>query len=101
MTGNACSRRASFSTVCSLYSISRPTKDCGSQRRRKEKLPGRNDFWGVFTRSDGLTLESAEDEMNNRNKRLPLISNSTLYGSGYLDHAESEKDPDFSTLARY
>jgi len=27
-------------------------------------------------------------EANNRNKRLLLISNSTLYGSGYLDHAE-------------
>jgi dipeptidase E len=27
-------------------------------------------------------------EGNNRNKRLLLISNSTLYGSGYLDHAE-------------
>ena len=29
-------------------------------------------------------------EGNNRNKRLLLISNSTLYGSGYLDHAEGE-----------
>jgi dipeptidase E len=33
--------------------------------------------------------------MNNMNsvstkKRVLLISNSTLYGSGYLDHAESE-----------
>lgn len=27
-------------------------------------------------------------EANNQNKRLLLISNSTLYGSGYLDHAE-------------
>lgn len=27
---------------------------------------------------------------NRQNKRLLLISNSTLYGSGYLDHAESE-----------
>jgi dipeptidase E len=29
-------------------------------------------------------------EDKNRQKRLLLISNSTLYGSGYLDHAESE-----------
>ena len=29
-------------------------------------------------------------EGNNRNKRILLISNSTLYGSGYLDHAEGE-----------
>jgi dipeptidase E len=29
-------------------------------------------------------------EANNHNKRLLLISNSTLYGSGYLDHAEGE-----------
>jgi dipeptidase E len=29
-------------------------------------------------------------EVENRNKRLLLISNSTLYGSGYLDHAETE-----------
>lgn len=28
--------------------------------------------------------------MNNESKRVLLISNSTLYGSGYLDHAESE-----------
>lgn len=28
--------------------------------------------------------------MNNQTMRLLLISNSTLYGSGYLDHAESE-----------
>lgn len=28
--------------------------------------------------------------MSNENKRLLLISNSTLYGSGYLDHAETE-----------
>ena len=28
--------------------------------------------------------------MNDKTKRLLLISNSTLYGSGYLDHAESE-----------
>jgi dipeptidase E len=28
--------------------------------------------------------------MNNETKRLLLISNSTLYGSGYLDHAETE-----------
>jgi dipeptidase E len=28
--------------------------------------------------------------VNSQNKRLLLISNSTLYGSGYLDHAESE-----------
>lgn len=28
--------------------------------------------------------------MNNETKRLLLISNSTLYGSGYLDHAEDE-----------
>lgn len=28
--------------------------------------------------------------MNNGSKRVLLISNSTLYGSGYLDHAESE-----------
>src|SRR5262245_49074259 len=28
--------------------------------------------------------------MNNGMKRVLLISNSTLYGSGYLDHAESE-----------
>jgi dipeptidase E len=27
---------------------------------------------------------------NNKTKRVLLISNSTLYGSGYLDHAESE-----------
>lgn len=27
---------------------------------------------------------------NSQNKRILLISNSTLYGSGYLDHAESE-----------
>lgn len=29
-------------------------------------------------------------EENGRNKHILLISNSTLYGSGYLDHAESE-----------
>lgn len=29
-------------------------------------------------------------EGNNRNKRVLLISNSTLYGSGYLDHAAGE-----------
>jgi dipeptidase E len=29
-------------------------------------------------------------EGNNQNKRVLLISNSTLYGSGYLDHAENE-----------
>ena len=29
-------------------------------------------------------------EGNNQNRRLLLISNSTLYGSGYLDHAEGE-----------
>ena len=29
-------------------------------------------------------------ELEQRNKRLLLISNSTLYGSGYLDHAETE-----------
>ena len=29
-------------------------------------------------------------EENNESKRLLLISNSTLYGSGYLDHAEGE-----------
>jgi dipeptidase E len=28
--------------------------------------------------------------VNRQNKRLLLISNSTLYGSGYLDHAEDE-----------
>jgi len=28
--------------------------------------------------------------MNDKTRRLLLISNSTLYGSGYLDHAESE-----------
>lgn len=28
--------------------------------------------------------------MNDKTKRLLLISNSTLYGSGYLDHAETE-----------
>ncbi len=28
--------------------------------------------------------------MNNDTKRILLISNSTLYGSGYLDHAEAE-----------
>ena len=28
--------------------------------------------------------------MNDKSKRVLLISNSTLYGSGYLDHAESE-----------
>ena len=28
--------------------------------------------------------------MNNESKRILLISNSTLYGSGYLDHAEPE-----------
>ena len=28
--------------------------------------------------------------MNDENKRILLISNSTLYGSGYLDHAEAE-----------
>jgi len=28
--------------------------------------------------------------MNNSGTRVLLISNSTLYGSGYLDHAESE-----------
>ena len=28
--------------------------------------------------------------MNEETKRVLLISNSTLYGSGYLDHAESE-----------
>jgi len=31
-----------------------------------------------------------EDSMNNNTKRLLLISNSTLHGSGYLDHAEQE-----------
>jgi dipeptidase E len=29
-------------------------------------------------------------EVESRNRRLLLISNSTLYGSGYLDHAEKE-----------
>jgi dipeptidase E len=29
-------------------------------------------------------------ESRNENKRVLLISNSTLYGSGYLDHAENE-----------
>lgn len=29
-------------------------------------------------------------EVENRNKKLLLISNSTLHGSGYLDHAETE-----------
>ena len=29
-------------------------------------------------------------EDNSKNKRILLISNSTLYGSGYLDHAETE-----------
>lgn len=29
-------------------------------------------------------------KVGNRSKRLLLISNSTLYGSGYLDHAETE-----------
>ncbi|MGH9837359.1 MAG: dipeptidase PepE [Blastocatellia bacterium] len=29
-------------------------------------------------------------EIERRNRRLLLISNSTLYGSGYLDHAEAE-----------
>jgi len=28
--------------------------------------------------------------MNDKTKRLLLISNSTLHGSGYLDHAKSE-----------
>ena len=28
--------------------------------------------------------------MNNKTTRLLLISNSTLHGSGYLDHAEAE-----------
>ena len=28
--------------------------------------------------------------MNNKTRRLLLISNSTLHGSGYLDHAETE-----------
>ena len=28
--------------------------------------------------------------MNNKTKRILLISNSTLYGGGYLDHAEAE-----------
>jgi dipeptidase E len=28
--------------------------------------------------------------MNNKNRRVLLISNSTLHGSGYLDHAEAE-----------
>ena len=28
--------------------------------------------------------------MKNETKRVLLISNSTLYGSGYLDHAEGE-----------
>ena len=28
--------------------------------------------------------------MNNKNQRVLLISNSTLFGSGYLDHAEAE-----------
>lgn len=27
---------------------------------------------------------------DNKRKRVLLISNSTLYGSGYFDHAESE-----------
>ncbi len=29
-------------------------------------------------------------QMNNKTRRLLLISNSTLHGSGYLDHAEAE-----------
>jgi dipeptidase E len=29
-------------------------------------------------------------EVEGRKKRLLLISNSTLYGGGYLDHAEKE-----------
>jgi dipeptidase E len=32
----------------------------------------------------------AEIKVENRAKRLLLISNSTLYGSGFLDHAEAE-----------
>jgi len=30
-------------------------------------------------------------EVEDHKKRLLLISNSTLYGGGYLDHAEKEK----------
>jgi dipeptidase E len=47
-------------------------------------------------KSEGLATSKEQnlsgDEMKTKNetKRVLLISNSTLYGSGYLDHAESE-----------
>ena len=37
---------------------------------------------------------------NNQNKRILLISNSTLYGSGYLDHAEHEIRDFLGSVAR-
>jgi dipeptidase E len=40
--------------------------------------------------SDGTAPQEIEMETVNDSKRLLLISNSTLYGSGYLDHAEAE-----------
>jgi dipeptidase E len=39
-------------------------------------------------------------EGDNRNKRVLLISNSTLYGSGYLDHAAGEISDFLSGLKR-
>src|SRR5262249_49901801 len=46
--------------------------------------------------SPGIILMS----MNNKTKRLLLISNSTLHGSGYLDHAETEIRDFLSELTR-
>ncbi len=39
-------------------------------------------------------------EVESRNKRLLLISNSTLYGGGYLDHAETEIRDFLGTVRR-
>src|SRR5882762_3062946 len=42
-------------------------------------------------RRERFPRDSTEAGMNQTNgKRVLLISNSTLYGSGYLDHAEGE-----------
>jgi dipeptidase E len=39
-------------------------------------------------------------EVDSQNKRILLISNSTLYGSGYLDHAEAEIREFLGTVGR-
>src|SRR5262249_31409465 len=44
--------------------------------------------------------EGAMSEMDAHGKRLLLISNSTLYGSGYLDHAEREIRDFLGTVRR-